>query len=268
MSALKSHARTHVSFACKLLATNLRASASLRGAFLIQAVFMILNNLIYFSVWWIFFNRFESLNGWKLHDLAALYGLTAVSIGAMIALAGGVWNLARMAAEGGLDSLMTQPKNLLLHVVGSHSRPSGWGDIVSGLGLLAMSGYLQWSNAPLLFVLALSSMLVMLASAVVFQSLAFWLGQVEAFARQLSEFVITFSIYPHTIYPVYLRALLFTAIPAAFVSYLPVSLLKDFSWGTLAFVLSASLAYCGFAVFFFYLGLRRYESGNRFGGMI
>lgn len=117
----------HALFARKLLATNLRASASLRGAFLIQAVFMIFNNLIYFSVWWIFFRRFESLNGWKLHDLAALYGLTAVSIGAMIALCGGVWNLARMAAEGGLDSLMTQPKNLLLHVVGSRFPPERLG---------------------------------------------------------------------------------------------------------------------------------------------
>lgn len=264
MSALRSHA----SFARSLLATNLRASASLRGAFLIQAVFMILNNLIYFSVWWIFFERFESLNGWHLRDLAALYGLTAVSIGTMIALFGGVWNLARMAAEGGLDSLMTQPKNLLLHVVGSHSRPSGWGDIVSGTGLIYMSGYLHWSNAPLLAVLVVSSMLVMLASAVVFQSLAFWLGQIEAFARQLSEFVITFSIYPHTIYPVYLRALLFTAIPAAFVSYLPVSLLREFSWGTFFFVLGASALYCCFAVGVFYLGLRRYESGNRFGSFI
>ena len=263
MSTLRSHGR----FAKKLLATNLRASASLRGAFLIQAVFMIFNNLIYFTVWWIFFERFESLNGWKLRDLAALYGLTAVSIGTMIAVFGGVWNLARMAAEGGLDSLMTQPKNLLLHVVGSHSRPSGWGDIVSGLGLIAMSGYLHWSNLPLLLLLTASSMLVMLASAVVFQSLAFWLGQVEAFARQLSEFVITFSIYPHSIYPVYLRALLFTAIPAAFVSYLPVTLLRDFSWSMLAVMLGASLAYCAFAVAFFYAGLRRYESGNRFGGM-
>jgi ABC-2 type transport system permease protein len=258
----------HIAFAKTLLLTNLRASASLRGAFLIQALFMILNNLIYFSVWWIFFERFDSLQGWKLKDLAALYGLTAVSIGAMIALFGGVWNLARMAAEGGLDSLMTQPKNLLYHVVGSHSRPSGWGDIVSGFGLIAMSGYLNWEKLPLLLLLTCSSMLVMLASAVVFQSLAFWLGQVESFARQLSEFVITFSIYPQSIYPMYLRALLFTAIPAAFVSYLPVSLLRDFSWSVLLGVLAASLSYAAFAVGFFYLGLRRYESGNRFGGMV
>jgi ABC-2 type transport system permease protein len=118
---------------------------------------------------------------------------------------------------------------------------------------------------PLLLVLALSSVSLMLSSSIIFQSLAFWLGPVETFARQLMEFVITFSIYPHTIYPFYLRVVLFTAIPAGFVSFLPVTVLQKFDAITLLQILAAAVVYAFLAVKIFYLGLRRYESGNRFG---
>lgn len=259
---------SHLHFARYLIGTNLRASVALRGAFLLQAVFMIFNNLIYFSIWWIFFLRFDSMNGWKVHDLAALYGLTAFSIGGMLVFFGGAWNIARMVTDGELDSRMTQPKSLLLQVVGSGSKASGWGDMASGAGLLIFSGWLSWETLPLVLVLACSSVAIFLASSIIFQSMAFWLGPVETLARQLSEFVITFSIYPQSIYPMYLRAILFTLIPAGFVSYLPVLVLREFSWLQLGAILAAAVAYGALAVFVFYRGLRRYESGNRFGGIV
>ena len=43
-------------FTRALIATNLKASFALRGSFWIQAAFMVMNNLIFFSVWWIFFS--------------------------------------------------------------------------------------------------------------------------------------------------------------------------------------------------------------------
>jgi ABC-2 type transport system permease protein len=112
---------------------------------------MFANNFIFFSVWWIFFQRFEQLRGWRLPDLAALYGITAFSIGFMLVFGGGVRYLARMIVEGELDSLMTQPKNLLLHVLGSNSRPSGWGDMCSGLVLIIGFGHVH--NIPLLLLI-------------------------------------------------------------------------------------------------------------------
>ena len=42
-----------------LVATNLKASFALRGAFWMQVFFMLFNNLIFFVMWWIFFDRFE-----------------------------------------------------------------------------------------------------------------------------------------------------------------------------------------------------------------
>ena len=127
-------------FARALVSTNLKASLALRGAFWLQAIFMIANNAIYFSIWFIFFDRFEEIRGWRLGDVGALYGIVATSFGLCVVFAGGVRELARMIIDGDLDSFMTQPKNLLLHTLGSRTFASGWGDIASGIFLLTMSG--------------------------------------------------------------------------------------------------------------------------------
>jgi ABC-2 type transport system permease protein len=103
------------------------------------------------------------------------------------------------------------------------------------------------------------------ATGVLFHATAFWLGPVNSLARQAWEFLITFSVYPHTIYGGVLRLLLFTALPAGFVGFLPVELVRRFEWTTLAALVGGSLVYAVLAVVVFRLGLRRYESGNRFG---
>ena len=103
------------------------------------------------------------------------------------------------------------------------------------------------------------------ASGVILHSLAFWLGRVEGLARQLWEFLITFSIYPRPLFAGALKLMLFTLIPAGFIGYLPVELLREFTWLGLAAALSGAVLYVGLALLVFDRGLRQYESGSRFG---
>jgi ABC-2 type transport system permease protein len=51
-------------------------------------------------------------------------------------------------------------------------------------------------------------------------------------------------------------------VPAAFITHLPVQILRDFDVPRLAAVLGFSLGALLVAVIFFGIGLRRYESGN------
>src|ERR1700761_9618998 len=92
-----------------LLRTNLRATLALRASFLLQAAFMALKNVVYFTVWTIFFRRFHDLNGFTLQDRQLGYGIVAVRFGLATALAGGLRELSRMILEGSLDPYLTQP---------------------------------------------------------------------------------------------------------------------------------------------------------------
>ena len=188
---------------------------------------MIVNNLILFSVWWLLFQKIEEIRGWKLVDIAALYGVVTGGYGLAVIFGGGALKLSRMISEGDLDSYMTQPKNLLFYVMGSDSALSGWGDIASSLFFLTLSGYVTLTIIPLVFFILICVAILFLASAVLIHSLAFWVKSVSTLSQQLLEFTVILSVYPPSIYQGILKILLFTIVPAGFMGYLPVELLRQ-----------------------------------------
>ncbi len=252
-------------FAGAMVAMNLKSSFALRGAFWMQAFFMLANNVLYFVFWWIFFERFQQIRGWGLADVAALFGLVAAGHGATVVFAGGIRDLSRTIADGDLDAFLTQPRNPLLHVVGSATVASGWGDMFSGLGFLLLSGLVDWSRLPALGAALLCTTVVFVASGILVHSLAFWLGRIESLARQMWDFLVTFATYPQVLFGGALKLLLFTVVPAGFIGYLPVELVRDFRWTGLLAAVAGAAFYAGLAAWVFAAGLRRYESGNRFG---
>jgi len=257
--------RGNLRFLVALVGTSLKASLALRGAFLVRATFMALNNVIFFAMWWIFFTKFESVRGWTLADMAAIFSLCAAAFGFAVSVGSGIPELSRRVAEGDLDSFLTQPKSVLAQCIASKGEAAGWGDFLSGAVFFVLCGYFTFAVVPLWLLATLCGALVFLATGVIFHSLAFWMGNTSPLSRQLWEFTITFSLYPRTVFGGALKVLLYTALPAGFISFLPVELIRHPNPKTLAMVVGGALLYATLAAVVFAAGLRRYESGNRFG---
>jgi ABC-2 type transport system permease protein len=252
-------------FAAALTAQNLRSSLALRGAFWLQAAFMMLNNFAFFATWWILFERFESVGGWRLGDVAALFGVVASGYGLSVIFLGGTRELARTIAEGGLDTLLVQPKPALFHALASRTNASGWGDVTTGAIMLASAGALAPAALPWTIVAVLASGTVMTSVGVIAQCLEFWLRGMDTFARQIWEFTLTFSLYPRSLFAGGMQILLYTLLPAGFVGFVPVELVRAPSPGLAALAVGAAIAWAALARLVFRRGLRRYESGNRIG---
>jgi len=251
-------------FVRALVGTNLKAAVALRGSFLLQVLFMALNNFTFFVFWWVLMRRVPSLGGWRVGDIQLLFGLVAVAFGLTVTLAGGVRHLGRLIDEGDLDTLLTQPKSVLVHALGMRLQPSGFGDVLSGLIFIAFSGQVAWRDVPTLLLAIVASALVFVACGIVFFSLAFWLGKIDSIARQLWELLITFSMYPEPLFGGMLRVVLFTVLPAGFVGYLPARVVHAPSSAEITTLLVGAGGYLATAVWVFNRGLRRYASGNRF----
>jgi ABC-2 type transport system permease protein len=259
-----SRATNTLAFARALAATNLKATLALRGAFVVQVVFMALNNFTFFVFWWALMAHVPSIRGWRLGDIALLYGIVAVGFGLAVSLAGGVRHLGRFIEDGDLDTLLTQPRPVLVYALGLRSQPSGFGDVLSGMMFIAWSGEVAWSTLPLLVAVIVAGALIFVACGIVFFSLAFWLGRVETIARQLWELLIMFSLYPEPLFGGALRLALFTLLPAGFVGYIPARVVQDPSLRDVVLLAGGAIAYMGLAVVVFERGLRRYASANRF----
>ena len=253
-----------VRFARVLLGTNLKASLMLRGAFVMQAAFMVLNNITYFLFWWLLMQRVPDVRGWRLADIQDLFGVVAAGFGLIVTVAGGVRHLGRFISDGELDTLLAQPKPVLLQALGMRSQPSGVGDILTGVTFIVVSGQVSWRDAPLVVLAVLASTVTFVACGVIFSALAFWMGDVETLARQLWELTITFALYPEPLFGGVLRLLLFTALPAGIVGYLPARVIRTSSWALAGALTTASTAYLVAAIIMFDRGLKRYTSGSRF----
>ncbi|MET0286553.1 MAG: ABC-2 family transporter protein [Polyangiales bacterium] len=252
-------------FTRALFATVIKASLALRGAFLLQASLMIVNNLMFFSTWWLLFQRFDDIRGYRMPDMLALFGVSAIGFGVCVVAFGGVLDLSRTIADGNLDALLTQPKSVLLRAIVVRSRASGWGDIATGTLLLALSGHAPWHRIPLALLVIAISALVFVSSAVLLNSAAFWLRDVESVTFNVFHFMVAFTLYPPTLFGSGMKVVLFSVIPAALAVHLPVELLRDFHLDRAVFALAGALAYAVLAALIFRRGLARYASGNRFG---
>jgi ABC-2 type transport system permease protein len=208
--------------------------------------------------------RVPSLRGWRLADIQLLFGIVAAAFGLTVTLAGGVRYLGRLIDEGELDTLLTQPRSVLVHALGMRLQPSGFGDVLSGLIFIAWSGQVTWRAVPVLLVAITASALVFVACGIVFFSLAFWFGKVESVARQLWDLLVTFSLYPEPLFGGMLRLALFTVLPAGFVGYLPARVVHAPSVADIAALVIGASGYLAAAVWVFDRGLRRYTSGSRF----
>ena len=251
-------------FAAALVNTSVRSALAERGSFIMRVALMAVNNAIFFTFWIVLLSRVPSIRGYRLGDIAVLYGVVAVAHGLAYFLAGGIQYLARVIHDGELDALLAQPKPTLLYAVGLRSQPSGLGDVISGFAMIALSGRVGVLDIPTVLFAGIAGALVLVATSVLIHSSAFWLGRTETASRQAYEVTLLFSLYPDTLFGGPMRLVLFTLIPAGFVGYLPAELIRTPSFATAFIIALGSAAYLLLAVMVFRRGLRSYASGSRF----
>jgi ABC-2 type transport system permease protein len=246
-----------------LLATNLKAGFARPGAAATQLVLMFANNLVFFVVWALYFERFPDLRGWGKADVALLYGIAAFGYGLVVAFAGGMRDIARAIVDGSLDVHLGRPRHPLPSLVMSRSIPSGLGDVASAPVLWFWLGERGLADLPLLVGLSVAGGLVMMATIVIAQCAVFWWPATLRLAEQFWEVVLMIAVYPQHVFGAGVRLVLFTLLPVAFMSQVPVEAIREADPAKALSVVAAAILYGALAVVVFDRGLRRYASGNR-----
>ena len=241
---------------------NLQSVMEYRVAFLLQVFGMMINNAIYFLIWVIYFDRFKEVRGWGINDMFVTYGIIASGFGLVSLLFGNVFNLGEVIAKGRMDYYLSMPRPVLLHTVASRSIASGLGDFTYGFISYALSGQFTVDGLGRFLVGTLCAAAIFAAFMILVQSLAFWIGNTSYLSSMALNAIITFAIYPITLFDNTAKLILLTLIPAALMGALPAEFVHTFNWGTLTEIFLGSLVFLGLAVAVFRMGLRRYESGS------
>lgn len=242
---------------------NLASAMEYRGSFWLQAFGMALSNGSFVFFWWIAFQQIGgSIGGYDFKDVMFIWAVTSSAFGAANIFFANMNGITRIIINGELDTFLLQPKDVLISLLCAKTSLGAWGDLGYGVILMALTQGPSKMAWGMFMAGVIVGGLLMTAVAVTAHSLTFYFGDAALIGGMAQEFVLNFSLYPVGIYRGFVRVLMYTVIPAFFMVHLPLKLVRDFSWSGLIALLGVCIVYCSFAYWFFYRGLRKYESGN------
>ena len=241
---------------------NLSSSMEYRASFLIQTFGMILNNSTFIFFWWILFNNVKSIGGYGFKEVMTIWSISSAAYGITFVMFGNIRRISQMIINGELDTYLLQPKDVLINIISSSTVISAWGDIF--YGIILFIGVYGFNLVDfLLFILFCITGSILFSSVLIFaNSLTFYMGNSQGISSLFVEFMITFSIYPEGIYKGFTKFIIYTFLPAAFISLIPVRLIKYFSWDWFLLLIVVVAGWVIFTYYFFRRGLKKYESGN------
>jgi len=253
---------SYLTLAAAYVRFNLKSQLEYRGAFLSQVAAMFINDFFWVIFWSLFFTRFPVLRGWNVKDVITLWAVTAAGFGLAHALYGNGLFLPQLIARGQLDAWMLYPRALLSHLLLGRMSATALGDAIFGFVAYLLMVRPDLPHFVLFTLLTMSVAVLFVGFSILSGSLSFYLGNAEGLAEQWRFSMITFSTYPTTLFDGAAKLLLYTLIPAGFVSYLPVEALRELSLSHAALAGLGALAVLLAGIAVFYHGLGRYESGN------
>jgi len=251
---------SHLAVAVGYLRINLKTLLEYRVSFFIQIVSMFFNDFIWIIFWFFFFENFNNVNGYVFADMAIMYGLLATAYGLAGVFSDNRNKLADMIAKGKLDYYLTLPKNVLFHIMTSGFSSFALGDLLFGSVILVLFA----GNYPILLMLLflLTGIIILIAMGIIVSSLAFFFGNSERLSYTLRLSTVSFAQYPIGIFGGFAKIILLTVFPVGFIAAMPLETLKNFSFGMVFLIVGVAFLVLLISVVIFYIGLRRYESGN------
>jgi ABC-2 type transport system permease protein len=231
-----------------------------RGAFWTQLLAMAVNDTAWVVFWILFFDRVGTVRGWDRPRVLLLFAVFTTSAGFVLGVLSNARRVGHLAADGELDAVLSLPVPPLAYVLVRRIDTANLGDVLFGLVLFSVSGRPSLERTAVFLVGCVASATLLTGFLVTIGSLTFFAGRGEAGDFGLHSILLLGS-YPADIFAGATKAILYTAVPAAFVSTVPSRLVDSFNAGTAAALLAAAAVFAVAGWVTFTLGLRRYTSG-------
>jgi ABC-2 type transport system permease protein len=212
----------------RLIGVQFRSQLQYRVSFLMDVLTTALVTVAEFGSLALVFQRFESIAGWTLGEVAFLYGLVEAAFGMMDMIFSGFdpQTFGDLVRRGGFDQLLLRPLPITLQVFGSRFILRRLGRVLQGLLIFGLALWLTevaWTPAKLLYLPLVFASLVCFFGGlfVIGATITFWtvesLEAINIFTYG-SSYMIAFPMH---IYQDWLRRFYTFVIPAIFLNYYP-----------------------------------------------
>jgi len=257
----------------RLIAAQIRSQMQYRVAFVLEVTATLVTLSLFFVALGLVVQRFGHLGGWRVGEIAFLWGAVEVAFGVMDMIFSGFdpQGFGQRVRRGSFDQMLLRPVNVTVQVLGSEFVVRRLGRIVQGAAIFAFALWqvdIHWTVVKLLYLpFVIGGMIGYFGGLFIIGStVTFWtIESIEA-VNILTYGGTELIAYPMHIYPDWLRRTFTYVVPAIFLNYYPALyfLDKPDPLGMPPFVHFLApvvgVAMLGIALAFWNFGMKHYQS--------
>lgn len=193
-----------------------------RHEFLIRFFLDAANSLTLFSFWIIYTQKFQSINGWTIHEIAVLYATTHMVMGWLTLFGIGSLDIVRSYLSNQVSKELSDPGFSMLRLISHGVSFRGFSSLILGFTYFAYSttGQQPIDYLSLLLMSAIGALIMTLFFCV----LNSWIIRViegQVLADQVYEVTLLFMMYPKTLFSGMVSFICLSVIPVFWMVHYP-----------------------------------------------
>jgi ABC-2 type transport system permease protein len=210
----------------RYLGISFRGQMQYRASFIMMSMGAFLVTGIEFVGIWALFDRFGTLRGWSLAEIALFYGIVNMSMALSKMTSRGFDHFSDLIRTGDFDRLLLRPRSTPLQLLGQELQLMRVGRFSQGLIVLVWAFHVL--DLPVLGPRLLLTAGAVIGGACIFTglfilqaTLAFWTIESLEIVNSVTYGGVEAARYPLSIYRPWFRHLFTFVIPLAFANYFP-----------------------------------------------
>ena len=216
-----------------LIKYSLKSMSSYKKDFIIGIIIVLVNTLFSLLFIEVLYNSINSIANWSKYEIILIYAISSINMAFYNIFCGNYRSLKTYIFTGELETMLTKPLNIILHLKIREIDVQPVVDIVVYASLLFFcldNLKVSVSAAVLIKTLILSALGIMFMSSVMLTSLSFLFYTRYTYTPYDSVMMtVQLADYPINIYSGILKNIILTVFPVALMGYLPADtiLMKD-----------------------------------------
>lgn len=187
--------------------------------------------LVFISIF-LLFQRFPSIGGWSLYEVALCYSVIHISFSISECFARGFDAFSSLIINGDFDRILVRPRNTILQVLGSKFEFTRVGRLIQSIIVLVFSLSnldIVWNpyKVATFILMIISGIVIFTGIYMLGAALCFWTIEGLEVVNIFTDGGREMAQYPLSIYKEWIRKFFTFVIPFGTVNYLPLMFILD-----------------------------------------
>ena len=216
----------------KYISISIRSQMAYKASFIMMSFGHFFITVIEFLGIAALFQRFGTIQGWNLYEVALFYGVINVAFALTEAFGRGYDVFARLILTGDFDRMLLRPRSFFLQIIGSDIQLMRIGRLSQGLFVLV------WALIKLEVVFSMTDVILMLVAIfgsaglfmglfIIQATLSFWSIQGLEIINSFTYGGVQTAQYPMSIYKKWFQKIFIFIIPIGSTAFFPLLVVLD-----------------------------------------